>query len=138
MRTVKVFVSGSFDMLHSGHIKFLKEASLFGQLYVGIGSDGSIEKYKRKKPICPAAERLFMLRSIKYVHEVFVNSGEGPLDFKEDIIRLKPDMLIVNEDQISLSKEDLCWELGIGYIVLKRRTEPGLPVRSTTKYRELI
>jgi cytidyltransferase-like protein len=35
----KVFVSGCFDILHSGHIAFLKEAAQFGELHVGLGSD---------------------------------------------------------------------------------------------------
>jgi len=35
----KVFVSGCFDLLHSGHIAFFQEASAFGDLYVAIGSD---------------------------------------------------------------------------------------------------
>ncbi|MDE6511359.1 MAG: adenylyltransferase/cytidyltransferase family protein, partial [Muribaculaceae bacterium] len=35
----RVFVSGCYDMLHSGHVAFFKEASRYGELYVGIGSD---------------------------------------------------------------------------------------------------
>jgi cytidyltransferase-like protein len=38
----KVFVSGCYDMLHSGHIAFFEEAALYGDLYVGIGSDQTI------------------------------------------------------------------------------------------------
>lgn len=134
---MRVFVSGSFDMLHSGHITFLKEAARYGSLLVGIGSDYSIEKYKGKKPVCGEDERLFMLKSLKYVTEAWVNTGEGPLDFSEDIKYILPDIMIVNEDQHSESKEDLCEDLGIKYIVLLRKTEPGLPVRSTTEYRKL-
>ena len=46
----KVFVSGCFDILHSGHIAFLQEASQFGYLYVGLGSDKTIPK--RRGFIC--------------------------------------------------------------------------------------
>ena len=38
----KVFVSGCYDMLHSGHVAFFEEASKLGELYVGIGSDATI------------------------------------------------------------------------------------------------
>ena len=38
----KVFVTGCFDMLHSGHVAFLKEAASYGRLYVGIGSDANV------------------------------------------------------------------------------------------------
>lgn len=134
---MRVFVSGSFDMLHSGHITFLKEASRFGNLFVGIGSDYSIEKYKGQKPVCSEEERLFMLRSIKYVTEAWVNTGEGPVDFKEDLQYTVPHIMVVNEDQHSKEKENICEDLGIKYVVLKRTTEPGLPVRSTTEYRKL-
>ena len=42
----RVFVSGCYDMLHSGHVAFFKEASAYGDLYVGIGSDRTIEELK--------------------------------------------------------------------------------------------
>ena len=38
----KVFVSGCYDMLHSGHVAFFKEAASHGDLYVGIGSDDTL------------------------------------------------------------------------------------------------
>ena len=47
----KVFVSGSFDMLHSGHVAFFEEAASHGDLYVGIGSDKTIEGLKARKTI---------------------------------------------------------------------------------------
>ncbi|MHB9141732.1 MAG: adenylyltransferase/cytidyltransferase family protein, partial [Paludibacter sp.] len=37
----KVFVSGCYDMLHSGHVAFFEEAAQHGDLYVGIGSDNT-------------------------------------------------------------------------------------------------
>ena len=39
----KVFVSGCFDLLHSGHIAFLKEANNYGDVYVNIGNDKNIK-----------------------------------------------------------------------------------------------
>ena len=42
MSSKKVFVSGCFDMLHSGHVAFLKEAASLGDLYVCIGSDKTV------------------------------------------------------------------------------------------------
>jgi cytidyltransferase-like protein len=132
---MKVLVTGSFDLLHSGHVTFLQEAARFGTLYVGTGSDYSIEKYKGKKPVYPEAERLCMLRALSCVRDAFINSGEGPLDFKDDLPGF--DILIVNEDQHSEAKENLCEDLGIKYVVQERNTLEGLPVRSTTNLREL-
>ena len=44
--TKKVFVSGCFDMLHSGHIAFFEEAASFGDLYVALGSDKTVYDLK--------------------------------------------------------------------------------------------
>lgn len=134
---MKIFVSGSWDLLHNGHVTFFKEASRYGELYVGIGSDYSIEKYKGHKPICNQEERLFMVRSIRYVKEAYINDGEGQLDFALNDDFIAADIFICNEDQHSEQKENICFDLGIKYIVLERKTLPGLPVRSTTQLREL-
>jgi cytidyltransferase-like protein len=134
-----VFVSGSFDLTHSGHITFLKEASRYGDLYVGIGSDQSLERYKEKKPIYPQEERLYIISAIRYVKEAWINSGEGPMDFITDFFEndFWPDILVVNEDQDHPAKAMFCLKHKIKYIVLKRKTEPQLPVRSSTNLKEL-
>ena len=137
MKSKRVFVSGSFDMLHSGHVTFLKIAARYGEVFVGIGSDYSIEKYKGKKPVCEEDERLFMVKSIRYVTEAWINSGEGPLDFEADLEHTAPDIFIWNEEQDDWHKQMICDRLGIEYIILQRTQEPGLPERSTTKYRDL-
>lgn len=137
MKPKRVFVTGSFDLIHSGHITFLQEAAKYGSVVVGIGSDYSILKYKHRKPVYSEQERIFVLRALKCVSDVFINSGEGSLDFIEDIEHLNPDIHICNEDQHSEERELICKDLGIGYIVLKRNTVEGLPVRSTTKIIEI-
>ena len=131
----KVFVSGCFDMLHSGHVAFFKEAATYGVLYVGIGSDATIENLKGRKTITSEQERLYMINSIKYVKEVFVNSGSGILDFKEELKNLSPDIFVVNEDGFSSMKEAFCNELGIELKILSRVPDADLPPRSTTAIR---
>ena len=132
----KVFVSGCYDMLHSGHVAFFTEAAEWGDLYVGIGSDKTIFDLKGRKTIHSEKERLYMVRALKSVKQAFINKGSGILDFKEDILELKPDILFVNEDGHSIEKEKLCRELGIQYIVSKRIPSEGLPKRSTTALRK--
>jgi cytidyltransferase-like protein len=131
----KVFISGCYDMLHSGHIAFFKEAASYGDLYVGIGSDATISELKGRQTINSEQERLYMINSIKFVKESFVNSGSGFLDFENELIRLKPDYFIVNEDGFSPAKEELCKKLNIELKVLKRIPDAGLPARSTTDLR---
>lgn len=46
----KVFVSGCYDLLHSGHVEFFRQASQYGELYVGIGSDSTILSISIIKP----------------------------------------------------------------------------------------
>ena len=47
----KVFVSGVYDMLHSGHVAFFKEAATHGEVYVGLGSDNTVCQLKGRKTI---------------------------------------------------------------------------------------
>jgi cytidyltransferase-like protein len=132
---MKVFVSGCFDLLHSGHVAFFKEAAQYGDLYVGLGSDDTIQDLKGRQTIYSEHERLYMVRSIKYVKDAWINTGNGILDFKDDLKRFNPNRYVVNEDGHSPAKEDLCNTLGIEYIVLKRIPAAGLPKRSTTQIR---
>lgn len=130
-----VFVSGCFDMLHSGHIAFLKEASEYGEVHIGLGSDKTIRELKGREPINSDEERLYILSSLACVAKVTINSGSGLLDFLPDIKTIKPDIYIVNEDGHTPGKENLCKELNIEYRVLKRVPAPNLPARSTTSLR---
>lgn len=134
-RKKKIFVSGCFDMLHSGHIAFLQEASGYGDLYVGLGSDRTIRELKGRETINSEEERVYILNSLACVHKAAVNRGSGLMDFLEDIRLLKPDVFIVNEDGHSPEKVVLCRELGIEYKVLKRIPHASLPPRTTTALR---
>ncbi|GAB6010499.1 adenylyltransferase/cytidyltransferase family protein [Viscerimonas tarda] len=132
----KIFVSGCYDMLHSGHIAFFEEAASYGDLYVGIGSDKTLYELKARIPINNEQERLYMIKALKVVKDAWVNSGSGILDFLSELKTLKPDIFFVNSDGHSPMKESLCKELGIEYIVSQRVPHKGLPIRSTTALRE--
>lgn len=47
----KVFVTGCYDLLHSGHVEFFWQAAEYGNLYMGIGSDATIQKYKHNRTV---------------------------------------------------------------------------------------
>jgi len=132
----KVFVSGCYDMLHSGHVAFFEEAASYGDLYVGIGSDKTINELKARKTINSDAERLYMVKALKSVKDAWINKGSGLLDFLEEIKELKPDIFFVNADGHTAAKEQLCKELGIEYIVSQRIPHGNLPARSTTALRQ--
>ncbi|MDR2920592.1 MAG: adenylyltransferase/cytidyltransferase family protein [Tannerella sp.] len=132
----KVFVSGCYDMLHSGHVAFFEEAAGYGELYVGIGSDKTIYELKARKTINTDEERLYMVKALRVVKDAWINKGSGVIDFLEEITFLKPDIFFVNSDGHSPIKETLCKELGIEYIVSKRIPHGNLPIRSTTALRQ--
>ncbi len=128
----KVFVSGCYDLLHSGHVEFFRQASQYGDLYVGIGSDATVLHYKNHKTLYPEQERLFMVKSIKYVKDAFINAGDGVMDFIPTVEALKPDVFVVNADGSTEEKRRFCEERGIEYVVLQRTPAEGLKVRSST------
>jgi cytidyltransferase-like protein len=132
MNNKKVFVSGCYDLIHGGHVAFFKTAAQFGDLYVSIGRDENLLFLKGKKPVFSEEERLYIVRSVRYVHDAFLASGMGMLDFEPDLERVKPDIFVVNYDGHIPEKESLCRKLGIEYKILERIPEPGLPARSSS------
>lgn len=132
MANKKVFVSGCYDLLHSGHVEFFKQASQYGDLYVGIGSDATYLEYKHRKPMFPQEERLFMVQSIKYVKEAYINEGNGVIDFIPTLDIVKPDVFVVNAEGGSDTKRQLCAERGIEYVELQRIPAEGLQARSSS------
>ena len=133
---MKVFVSGCYDMLHSGHVAFFEEAAIQGDLYVGIGSDATIAGLKARRTINSEKERLYMVKSLKAVKDAWINSGSGLMDFENEVRALKPDIFFVNEDGYTPDKQRFCKELGIELVVSKRIPHKGLPARSTTALRK--
>ncbi len=132
----KVFVSGCYDMLHSGHVAFFAEAAQLGDLYVGIGSSKTVYELKARKTINSDDERLYMVSSLKMVKQAWISSGSGLLDFEKELRELRPDYFFVNEDGNSPEKERIARELGIEYIISKRIPHANLPSRSTTALRQ--
>ncbi len=134
----KVFVSGCFDVLHSGHIRFFEEAAQYGDLYVSIGSDKTVEGLKHRKTLYNEDERLYMVSSLKFVHQAFVAQGSGKLDFASELQQIKPDIFFVNSDGDTPEKRQFVEKLGIRYIVSNRIPKDLLPARSTTAIRETL
>ena len=135
--TKKVFVSGCYDLLHSGHIAFFQEAASYGDLYVALGSDKTVYDLKGRTPVNHEDERLFMVKSQKWVTDAFVSQGSDMLDFLEEFKAIQPDIFIVNEDGHTPDKEQLCQEYGVDYLILKREPHTGLTARSTTDLRTI-
>lgn len=134
----KVFVSGCFDLLHSGHVAFLQEAASYGSLYVALGSDKTVYELKGRLPVNDEQERLYMVQSLACVKQAMISSGSGMLDFVDELKAVKPDILLVNEDGNLSIKQAICQQLGIEYLVLQRTPRDGLVARSTTALRKVV
>jgi len=91
------FTNGCFDLLHSGHIETLKQASsVCDKLIVGINSDSSIRKIKgEKRPIQDEKSRLSIVSSLSMIDAVVLFNENTPLKL---IKLIKPDFLIKGED----------------------------------------
>jgi len=92
-----VFTNGCFDLLHLGHIRYLKKAKSLGDfLVVGLNSDRSVKKIKgEKRPILPEKERAEILSSLWFVDYVVLFDEETP----ERLLReLEPDVLVKGAD----------------------------------------
>jgi cytidyltransferase-like protein len=134
--TKKVMVTGCFDLLHSGHVAFLQEAAVLGELHVCIGSDETVLGLKGRRPVNAQGERRFMLEALACVSAVYINRGTGILDFLAELETIQPDIFFVNEDGHTPAKAALCQERGIQYHVSRRLPAANLPTRSTTSLRE--
>ena len=93
----KVWVNGTFDVLHVGHLNLLEFASQFGTLRVGIDTDKRVKELKgQDRPFNGQEDRKKMLESIKYVNEVVL------FDSREELIdsvkNYGPDVMIVGDD----------------------------------------
>ncbi len=131
----KAFVTGCFDLLHSGHVAFLQEAATYGDLYVSIGSDNNVHQLKGRFPVNNQDERKYMISSLACVKDCMVNSGWGLIDYVNELNEVQPDIFLVNEDGHTPAKQSLCEKMGIKYHILKRVPHANLPVRSTTALR---
>lgn len=131
----KVFLSGSFDPLHSGHVALFKKASEYGNLYVGMGTDESVEHYKNHPVFWTAEERLYMVKAIRYVTDASINKGMGFGDFVTNPMFLDSDIFIVGKDRDCEKLRILCKNLKKKYIVFDRIHAEGLPHRSSTEIR---
>jgi cytidyltransferase-like protein len=131
-----VIVTGCFDWVHSGHVRFFMDAAAYGPLYVVVGSDRNVRLLKGEgHPLQGEEERRYMVGSMKPVHHCLVSSGSGWMDAEPEIERLKPTFYVVNEDGDKPEKREFCAAHGLRYTVLQRVPHEGLPARSSTDLR---
>jgi D-beta-D-heptose 7-phosphate kinase/D-beta-D-heptose 1-phosphate adenosyltransferase len=91
-----VFTNGCFDIIHVGHIRYLKEAKALGDvLVVGLNSDKSVSIIKPARPINPQNQRAEVLSTLEMVDYVALFDEETPYEL---IKLVKPDVLVKGGD----------------------------------------
>lgn len=119
-----VFTNGCFDLLHIGHVRYLKQAKKLGDiLVIGLNSDASVRGLKPERPIIPETERAEVLAALAAVDYVTIFSEETPYAL---IRLLRPDVLVKGGDW---KKEDI---VGAD-IVPEVHSLPYVEGRSTTE-----
>jgi rfaE bifunctional protein nucleotidyltransferase chain/domain len=129
-----VFTNGVFDLIHIGHVRYLRKAKELGDvLIVAINSDSSVKKIKgNNRPIIPAAKRAEVLSSFEFIDYVTIFNEPNPINV---IKKLLPDVLVKGGDwKINevLGKDIV--EANGGKVV----TIPPVKNRSTTNLINLI
>lgn len=94
---MRVWVNGTFDVLHRGHFELLEFASRFGELRVGIDFDSRVKELKGEdRPVNKWLDRVYAITSIKGVHSAVGFATDE--DLIDAIIEWKPDVMIVGSD----------------------------------------
>lgn len=97
MRSNKLYTGGTFDILHYGHLKFLKQCKLISShVVVCLNRDSFVERYKGVKPIMSFKERKVSLEHCKYVDEVIENKYDE--NSRSMIELVKPKIIAVGSD----------------------------------------
>lgn len=122
-----VFVSGCFDLLHSGHLELLEFARRQGdELVVSVASDATLRALKRE-PVVGEIDRCLMVAALRCVTRAFVCRGEhSARDCYSYVRTLRPEVWVIDaDDPHGAEKKRHARECGVG-IVLNHRPEAGL------------
>ena len=102
-----VLASGTFDLLHLGHVKYLEEAKRAGgknaELIVIVARDSTVEKRKGKKTVMPEDQRRSLVESLKVVDEAILGFEDFSID--KVIEKINPDVIAVGHDQEGIERE---------------------------------
>lgn len=137
----KVFISGTYDLLHAGHVQFFKEARSLGDyLVVSFCSDANLLKYKGRHSCMPDDNKKLLLESIRYVDKVVIGNDDGGVwDFVPAFLEERPDILAVTtDDRFAEDKRKFCEEHGTQFVILPKTPPLATPTTSFTIIKNII
>ena len=134
----KVFVAGTFEIIHPGHIAYLRHAWTLGRVVAVIARDSTVRRIKNRDVIIPEKQRLEVMSNIIYVHK-------ARLGYEDDMFRVveeeKPNIILLGPNQ-PFSENSLKEELkkrGLGNIEITRFNDyVDCPLCSTTRILKTI
>ncbi len=124
----KVFVSGSFNVLHAGHLQFFRDARALGDyLVVSYPSADLLWRLYDKKSALDDVDKYELLTSLQMVDSVVLSTDEDEaLSFRSAFLAEKPDVLAVTTDDCYMdAKRRLCEECGAEFVVLEKTRPQG-------------
>ena len=123
----KVFVSGAFNILHAGHIRFFQDARVLGDyLIVSYPPADLLWRLYDKKSALDDSDKKAVIESLEMVDEVIESTDEDvALSFRSAFLKIKPDVLAVTTDDLYIeAKRRFCEEQGVDFVVLEK-TNPN-------------
>ncbi|MEO8637276.1 MAG: hypothetical protein ABI430_00020 [Candidatus Taylorbacteria bacterium] len=122
-----VFVSGTYELLHGGHVQFFKDAKAVGgpgaRLVVCYADDATVLAYKKRKAILSEAHRRGILEELRTVDIVVMGRKmKDPIfDFVEAFDSIKPDFLVsTDDDKHADRKKEFCELRGAKYVQIRK------------------
>ena len=94
---MRVWVNGTFDVLHIGHVRLLEFAKTFGEVRVGVDTDQRVKERKgESRPYNSLDDRIDFLKSLKSVDSVV--SFDSNDELCKRIQEWKPDLMVIGDD----------------------------------------
>ncbi|MFX1318992.1 MAG: adenylyltransferase/cytidyltransferase family protein [Promethearchaeota archaeon] len=134
MTKKQIVITGTFDILHPGHVFLIREAAKLGEVTVVIARDENVVHTKGHPVIIPEQQRLFMVEALKGVSKAVL--GNPGSDFVSIIEELKPDVLMLGPNQdISMNQvQNRLREKGLATRVIRlKELFDEFPLSSTSR-----
>jgi glycerol-3-phosphate cytidylyltransferase len=126
-----VYTSGSWDLLHLGHLNMIRRSRELGdRLIVGVSTDELIEAYKGMKPIIPFEERLELVRALRWTDEVVIQHQLVPIPILQ---QYQVSVVTIGDDWTGKHLDGLEWMKSQGGEVVYLEYTPGISTTSIKK-----
>lgn len=99
---LKIYTGGTFDLIHSGHVNFLRRCAELGEVTIALNTDEFIQQYKGKSPIMTYDERFAVLSEFNSVKNIFPNVGgadsKETIEHIRNVAHIHPDIIAIGSD----------------------------------------